>query len=50
MIIVSSGNVVVSTCLIAGYVNNNQPSEALNVFKDMGNWGYHVQCFDCICS
>ncbi|CAK8540130.1 unnamed protein product [Lathyrus sativus] len=32
-------NVVAWTCLIAGYVNNNQPREALEVFKDMGNWG-----------
>ncbi|GAU28104.1 hypothetical protein TSUD_223460 [Trifolium subterraneum] len=32
-------NVVAWTCLIAGYVNNNQPREALKVFKDMGNWG-----------
>ncbi|XP_027349557.1 putative pentatricopeptide repeat-containing protein At3g05240 [Abrus precatorius] len=32
-------NVVAWTCLIAGYVNNNQPCAALKVFEDMDNWG-----------
>ncbi|CAJ1960889.1 unnamed protein product [Sphenostylis stenocarpa] len=32
-------NVVAWTCLIAGYVNNNQPYEALKVFEDMNCWG-----------
>ncbi|RYR02256.1 hypothetical protein Ahy_B06g081072 isoform A [Arachis hypogaea] len=32
-------NVVAWTCLIAGYVDNNQPYEALEVFKDMDHWG-----------
>lgn len=33
-------NVVAWTCLISGFVNNNQPHEALKVFKDMmGHWG-----------
>ncbi|KAL2954436.1 hypothetical protein AAZX31_19G222000 [Glycine max] len=32
-------NVVAWTCLIAGYVNNNQPYEALKVFKDMSHCG-----------
>jgi len=32
-------NVVAWTCLIAGFVNNNQPNEALKVFEDMSHWG-----------
>lgn len=32
-------NVVAWTCLIAGFVNNNQPYEALKVFEDMSHWG-----------
>lgn len=32
-------NVVGWTCLITGYVNNNQPHAALKVFRDMGHWG-----------
>ncbi|KAK7258841.1 hypothetical protein RIF29_24429 [Crotalaria pallida] len=32
-------NVVAWTCLIAGYVNNDQPCEALKVFKGMDHWG-----------
>ncbi|XP_057439404.1 putative pentatricopeptide repeat-containing protein At3g05240 isoform X2 [Lotus japonicus] len=31
-------NVVAWTCLIAGYVNDNQPLAALKVFKDMDYW------------
>lgn len=31
-------NVVAWTCLIAGYVKNNQPYEALKVFEDMSHW------------
>lgn len=37
--IIPKTNVVAWTCLIAGYVNNNQPSAALQVFKDMDHWG-----------
>ena len=32
-------NVVAWTCLIAGYVKNKQPYEALKVFKDMSHCG-----------
>lgn len=32
-------NVVAWTCLIAGYVNNNEPYAALKVFEDMFHWG-----------
>ncbi|XP_061348413.1 putative pentatricopeptide repeat-containing protein At3g05240 [Gastrolobium bilobum] len=32
-------NVVAWTCLIAGYVNNDQPYAALKVFEDMNHWG-----------
>ncbi|OIW13562.1 hypothetical protein TanjilG_29303 [Lupinus angustifolius] len=32
-------NVVAWTCLIAGYVNNDQPYEALKVLKEMDHWG-----------
>ncbi|XP_020213749.1 putative pentatricopeptide repeat-containing protein At3g05240 [Cajanus cajan] len=32
-------NVVAWTCLISGYVNNNQPYAALKVFENMCHWG-----------
>ncbi|XP_014518499.1 putative pentatricopeptide repeat-containing protein At3g05240 [Vigna radiata var. radiata] len=36
---IPKSNVVAWTCLIAGFVNNNQPCEALKVFEDMSHWG-----------
>lgn len=36
--IIPKSNVVAWTCLIAGYVNNNQPCAALQVFRDMEYW------------
>ncbi|QCD77734.1 structure-specific endonuclease subunit SLX1 [Vigna unguiculata] len=36
---IPKSNVVAWTCLIAGFVNNNQPNEALKVFEDMSHWG-----------
>ncbi|KAL2345707.1 hypothetical protein Fmac_006992 [Flemingia macrophylla] len=32
-------NIVAWTCLISGYLNNNQPCAALKVFENMCNWG-----------
>ncbi|KAF7805132.1 putative pentatricopeptide repeat-containing protein [Senna tora] len=36
--IIPKSNVVAWTCLIAGYVNNNQAYAALQVFKEMDQW------------